>query len=102
MPKEIKRILVLTAGVIFLILGVLGLALPFLQGILFLVIGLILLSLASSKARKWIESHTIRYPKIHALVERMEKWITSIIGEVERNEDKQDFDAENTRTRDTE
>jgi len=92
MPKEIKRVLVLGAGVIFLILGVLGLALPFLQGILFLVIGLILLSLASSKARKWIESHTIRYPKIHALVEKTEKWITGIIGTVDQDKNS-DFGA---------
>lgn len=76
----------MTAGVIFLILGVAGLALPFLQGILFLAIGLILLSLASSKARKWIESHTVRYPKIHAAVRKTEKWMTGIIGDVDSGE----------------
>ncbi|OGG60064.1 hypothetical protein A3C86_03240 [Candidatus Kaiserbacteria bacterium RIFCSPHIGHO2_02_FULL_49_16] len=92
MHKEIKRILVLAAAVIFIVLGILGLALPFLQGILFLVIGLILLSIASSKARKWIESHTIRYPKLHAFVEKTEKWMTGIIGTVDQDENS-DLDA---------
>ena len=93
MHKEIKRVLVLIAGVIFIVLGILGLALPFLQGILFLVIGLILLSLVSSKARKWIESHTKRYPKIHALVEKTEKWMTGIIGTVDTEENDSNFDT---------
>ena len=83
----------LCAGVIFIILGILGLALPFLQGILFLVIGSILLSLASSKARKWIESRTIRYPKLHAFVEKTEKWMTGIIGTVDQDGNTSDTDT---------
>ena len=93
MHKELKRILVLTAGVIFLILGIFGLALPFLQGILFLAIGLILISIASSKARKWIESYTRRYPKLHALVEKTEKWITNIIETVDEEKESSEFDT---------
>ncbi len=93
MPKEIKRALVLTAGIIFVVLGLFGLAMPFLQGILFLAIGFILLSIASPRVRKWIESHTRRYPKPHAFVEKTEKWITGIIGEVDGNENQSDFDA---------
>lgn len=83
----------LAAGVVFVILGVLGLALPFLQGILFLAIGLILLSLASSNTRIWIESHTKRYPKLHALAQKTEKWVTGIIGTVDQDKNHQDFDA---------
>ena len=83
MPKEIKRILVRTAGAIFVVLGIFGMALPFLQGILFLAIGLILLSVASPRARAWIASRTIRYPKFHTLVQKTGKWITGIIGTVD-------------------
>ena len=92
MPKEIKKVLVRTAGAIFVVLGILGLALPFLQGILFLAIGLILLSVASSRTRKWIESHTARLPKFHALVQKTEKWITNNIGTVDGDENQSDFD----------
>ncbi|MDP3646301.1 MAG: hypothetical protein Q8R25_04400 [bacterium] len=83
MNKEIKRILVLVAGVSFLILGLLGLALPFLQGFLFLMIGGILVSISSRTARTWIESHTRKYPKIHKAVERIEVWIVKMIGTVD-------------------
>lgn len=83
MPKEIKRILVRTAGIILVALGIFGLALPFLQGILFLAIGLILLSITSSRTRTWIASHTRRYPKFHSLVQKTENWITNIIGIVD-------------------
>jgi uncharacterized protein len=83
MPKEMKRIIVQIAGVTLVVLGVLGLALPFLQGILFLALGLILLSIASSKARRWIESHTTRYPKFHSFVQKTGKWVTNIIGTVD-------------------
>lgn len=92
MPKEIKRILVKTAGIVLVVLGILGLALPFLQGILFLAIGLVLLSISSPKARRWIASHTIRYPKFHTLVQKTEKWITDVIGIVDEEESHSDFE----------
>lgn len=80
MYKDLKRTLLLLVGIIFILLGLLGLALPFLQGFLFLAIGLILLSLHSPKIREWTDVHTKRYPKLHMVVDRMEKWIVSIIG----------------------
>jgi len=49
------RVARILGGVAFLILGVLGLFLPFLQGILFLAIGLTLLSHESERARRWSE-----------------------------------------------
>ncbi len=80
MDPRLKRGVVFAAAIILIILGVIGLALPFLQGFLFLAIGLILLSIASPRARAWIEHHTRKYPKVHAFVEKMEKRITNIIG----------------------
>jgi len=80
MNPQIKRILLFIAAFVFIIAGLIGLALPFLQGFLFLVIGGILLSIASPRARTWIESHTRKYPKTHAFVERIERRIEKIIG----------------------
>lgn len=85
MPRELKRTLILIAGIIFLILGLLGLTLPILQGALFLIIGLILLSIVSKKMRGWIESHTRPYPKIHTAGRKIEKWITDLIGPVDED-----------------
>ena len=80
MNGRLKRILVFSAGILFVLLGLVGLALPFLQGILFLIIGIILLSITSPAIRAWVESHTRKFPKVHALVEKMEKRITDFIG----------------------
>ena len=44
----------ITTGVLLLILGVIGLFLPFLQGILFLIMGLSLLSTESPRAKTWL------------------------------------------------
>lgn len=80
MNKRLKRVLVFSAGIIFVLLGLVGLALPFLQGVLFIIIGIILLSIASPTVRVWAERHTRKFPKVHAMVEKMEKRITDIIG----------------------
>ena len=80
MYKHTKRILVLSLGVIFIVLGLVGLVLPFLQGFLFIAIGLLLLSLYSPTVRRWVDKHTKKYPKLHATVEKVEGWIVGIIG----------------------
>ena len=86
MPKEVKRMLVAAVGVGFIPLGIAGLALPFLQGFLFLAIGLILLSISSPRFRSWAIVHTVRYPKIHRALEKIEKWILGIIGPLDEDD----------------
>ena len=78
--KNIKRIAVVTLGVTFLLLGLVGLVLPVFQGLLFLVIGLLLLSAYSPSLRQWIQDHTVKYPKLHAWAGKAEGWIERIIG----------------------
>ena len=80
MNQHLKRILVLTVGIVCIVLGFAGLALPFLQGFLFLAIGFILISMVSPAVRTWMEHHTRKFPKVHAMVEKIEKKITDIIG----------------------
>ncbi|MDO8514024.1 MAG: hypothetical protein Q7S50_00600 [bacterium] len=86
MNKEIKRILVVSAGVAFIVLGLIGLALPFLQGFLFMAIGLILLSMSSTRVRTWMKVRTTPYPKLHAGVEKIEAWMLRIIGRVDEED----------------
>ena len=83
MLKQTKRAAVLIVGFIFVLFGILGLFLPFLQGILFLVIGLLLLSAYSPKLREWMQMHTRKYPKLHYWVVRAEAWIERILGKPE-------------------
>lgn len=87
MNREFKRVLVVVAAAVFIVLGLLGLALPFLQGFLFLAIGLILLSVSSPRFRAWAMTHTVRYPKTHAALEKIEKRILGIIGPVDEDDD---------------
>jgi len=55
MRRRLLRAAKITAGILLLILGVIGLFLPFLQGILFIVLGLSLLSSESPRAKVWLE-----------------------------------------------
>ena len=82
MQKKAKKFIVLTIGIIFIILGFVGLALPFLQGIIFLIIGFLLVSFCSPKFRLWVNKNTERYPHLVAMINKIEKWIGKIVGEV--------------------
>jgi len=64
-----KRFLILVSGWFFIVLGILGLFLPILQGILFLAIGSYLLSLESPWVRKKLLQFQRRYPKLGATLE---------------------------------
>ena len=83
MLKQTKRVAVLMVGVIFVLFGILGLFLPFLQGILFWIIGLLLPSAYSPTLREWMQTHTRKYPKVHYWVLRAEAWVERILGKPE-------------------
>lgn len=69
-----RRPIRLALGVIFLLLGLAGLALPILQGLLFLFIGIMLLAPDVPFFRhmlKWLEA---RFPKLAARAKRWRWW----------------------------
>jgi uncharacterized protein len=59
-----KRILRYITGIFFLILGVIGLFLPILQGILFIIIGLIILAPESKFIRNILDKLEKKFPII--------------------------------------
>ncbi|WP_044642407.1 PGPGW domain-containing protein [Risungbinella massiliensis] len=59
-----KKIWLTILGYSFLVLGVLGLFLPFLQGILFLLIGLAILSKTTPWAHRLLEKFRAKHPKL--------------------------------------
>jgi uncharacterized protein len=67
----LKRILRYILGIAFLILGVIGLFLPILQGILFLIVGLLILAPESKWIRALLAKLRARYPKIFEAAERI-------------------------------
>ncbi len=73
--ESIKTIGILVTGWFFIILGILGLFLPVLQGILFIMIGLAILSTRSELVQRLLKRFEQRYPQYHARVEETKKKI---------------------------
>ena len=67
-----KIILLQALGYTFLVLGVLGLFLPFLQGILFILIGLIILARHAAWAHRLLERFRAHHPKAAEVADRAE------------------------------
>jgi uncharacterized protein len=79
---DAKRILVPIAGWSFILLGLVGLVLPFLQGILFILVGLIILSSQYAWARLLLAKLRKRFPKIGRIADqaaaRASTWLKRI------------------------
>jgi uncharacterized membrane protein YbaN (DUF454 family) len=75
-------VVVFALGIVFILLGLVGLVLPFLQGILFLVVGLVLLSISSPVFARWAEQHTQKFPKVHAFVKQTEQRVARFIDRI--------------------
>jgi len=78
--ESIKRIGLLILGWFFIVLGILGLFLPILQGIVFILIGLTILSSRSERIKRLMKYLEERYPRYHEKIEvwreRLRKWFT--------------------------
>ena len=72
----LKRIFRYTFGIFFLILGVLGLFLPILQGILFIFVGLLILAPESKRIQRLLDKLRKRYPKVFEAAERAKEKFT--------------------------
>ena len=77
-----SRFAMLIVGYGFLVLGVLGLFLPILQGVLFLAIGLIILSRHATWAERLLARLKARYPRAGSMFVRAEvmaeRWLHRI------------------------
>ena len=67
-----KNFLLQALGYLFLVLGVLGLVLPILQGFLFLAIGLIILAKTTPWAGRLLERFREKYPDAGRLIDKAE------------------------------
>jgi uncharacterized protein len=76
MNRPMKKAFALLAGWSFMVLGVIGLFLPFLQGILFLMIGLTILSSEYVWAHHLLTKVRTRFPKIAVFSDRAQKTAT--------------------------
>lgn len=78
-----KKTLIYMIGWSFILLGIVGLFLPILQGILFLLIGLLVLSKESTTAKNLLHRIEKRYPtqyqKMHEFNERLKKRFFALV-----------------------
>ena len=79
-----KRWIVLSLGWTFIVLGVLGLFLPILQGVLFLIIGLLLLATEYDWAARMIDKVKTKYPRIGGVLDKARGHVNRLIQRVER------------------
>ena len=72
-----KRLALIAAGWVLLMLGAVGLVLPILPGVLLLIVGLSILSVEYEWARRWMGSLRCRFPatdkKLQGFLTRLEK-----------------------------
>lgn len=75
---SLKKIGMLIVGWAFVVLGIIGLFLPILQGMLFIIIGLSILSSRSERVRRLLKYLEERYPQHHKKVEiwreKVKRW----------------------------
>lgn len=85
MKPYTKRILVLIVGWSSILLGIMGLFLPILQGVLFLLVGLIILSSEYAWAHRLLTRLRERFPKIGRTADqataRATAWLRRISGQ---------------------
>ena len=70
MNRAVKKALALAAGWLFIVLGVIGLFIPLMQGVLFLMIGLTILSTEYVWAHHLLTRVRTRFPRIAIFSDR--------------------------------
>ena len=85
MTSYVKRILTLIAGWSFILLGIVGLFLPILQGVLFLLVGLIILSTEYVWANRLLSKVRERFPRLGRTADQATQkataWLRRISGQ---------------------
>ena len=84
MNRRAKRILILIVGWTFILLGIVGLFLPILQGVLFILIGLVILSSEYVWAHHLLTRVRQRFPKLGRIADqaadKVKAWMQRLSG----------------------
>ncbi|HWB34258.1 MAG TPA: hypothetical protein VG753_03005 [Candidatus Paceibacterota bacterium] len=82
MMRHTKRTLIFVVAIVLIVLGIIGLVLPFLQGLLFLAAGAVLLFILFPSLREESHRHTVKYPKVHSFLLKVEDKLREMIGDL--------------------
>ena len=80
MKAQIKRAGLLVAGWLFIVLGVIGLFLPIMQGLLFILIGLLILSTEYVWAHKLLQKLRATFPRVSRMLDHAESRVRGWFG----------------------
>ncbi|MBO6268636.1 MAG: DUF454 family protein [Clostridium sp.] len=80
-----KRILFIVGGCIFLILGIIGLALPVIPQVPFLVIGVLFLARGSKKVHQMLVTNPLYEEKVRPVIEK-NRFLKKFLDETEAQE----------------
>lgn len=80
MKRYAKRAVIDSIGWLFVLLGVVGIFLPFLQGVLFILVGIYILSLHSTWAHKLLVRLKMRYPRVGGKIDAADHRIRKFLG----------------------
>ena len=73
-----KKVLIHVSGIGLILLGIVGLFLPFLQGIFLIIAGIGLLSTGNQGVWKWVEEQGKKYPKPASVFKTIKKKIVTL------------------------
>ena len=82
MIKHTKRTFIFLIGILCVVIGLAGLILPIIPGLVFLAIAVIIFSLFFPSIGEKARHHTVKHPKLHAAIERLEERVRNIVGEL--------------------
>jgi uncharacterized membrane protein YbaN (DUF454 family) len=82
MIKHTKRTLLFLIAVLFVIIGLAGIILPLIPGLVFIALALIIFSLFFPVIGEKARNHTVKYPKLHAIIEELDERVRRIVGEI--------------------
>ncbi len=80
--RKVRQWSILTIGWVFVVLGIVGLFLPLMQGVLFMVIGLVLLSAVSPRARLATQRIRRRWPRTGARIDAIRRRTNRILNRI--------------------
>ncbi len=82
MIKNTKRAFFFLLAVVFVFVGMAGFVLPVIPGVVFIALALIIFSIFFPSIRERADRHTTKYPKLHAVIVKLDALVRNTIGEL--------------------
>ncbi len=82
MIKHTKRTVIFLVAILFVFIGIAGLILPIIPGLVFIAVALIIFSLFFPIIGERVREYTVKYPKLHKVLNDMDERVRRIVGDL--------------------